>query len=136
MKRKPISKKIRCNILLRDGYSCMNCGFNKIYTIDDVPDFYKKNFNTFINYTSQIRNNLENNILEFKDNGGSVEDIIFNWLSPSYLELDHILAVCNGGLDEESNLRFLCKNCHRQKTHKDISLKVNNYNKSIPFLEI
>lgn len=35
------------------------------------------------------------------------------------LELDHILAVANGGGNEGSNLLFLCQDCNRSKSDKD-----------------
>jgi 5-methylcytosine-specific restriction endonuclease McrA len=35
------------------------------------------------------------------------------------LELDHIIAVENGGLNEEANLQFLCRSCNRSKGTRD-----------------
>lgn len=35
-------------------------------------------------------------------------------------ELDHIIALCNGGADDESNLEGLCVPCHKRKTAKDM----------------
>lgn len=34
-------------------------------------------------------------------------------------QLDHIVALCNGGKDEEANLQPLCAECHRVKTASD-----------------
>ena len=41
--------------------------------------------------------------------------------SPSFrLEVDHIIAICNGGdMWDEDNLRTLCNKCHKKKTKKD-----------------
>ena len=39
-------------------------------------------------------------------------------------EIDHVLAKCKGGTNEENNLQALCPNCHRQKTRKDIAKPV------------
>ena len=36
-------------------------------------------------------------------------------LRPSF-EVDHIVELCDGGKDEESNLQCLCRNCHGSKT--------------------
>ena len=38
-------------------------------------------------------------------------------------EIDHALAIILGGKNCESNLRFLCKNCHAAKTKTDVALK-------------
>lgn len=35
------------------------------------------------------------------------------------LELDHILAVANGGTNDETNLQFLCLPCNRSKGKSD-----------------
>ncbi|WP_374223780.1 HNH endonuclease [Streptomyces sp. ISL-11] len=35
------------------------------------------------------------------------------------LEVDHIVPVARGGTWAPSNLRTLCRPCHRQKTHED-----------------
>ena len=37
------------------------------------------------------------------------------------LEVDHIVAICNGGdAWDESNLQVLCIDCHRKKTKLDL----------------
>lgn len=41
-------------------------------------------------------------------------------------EYDHILALCNGGENRESNLRILCSWCHDAKTRKDVAEKSLN----------
>lgn len=38
-------------------------------------------------------------------------------------QFDHIVALCNGGQNRESNLRALCGECHREKTDDDVSEK-------------
>ena len=42
--------------------------------------------------------------------------------STDRLELDHILAVANGGGNEETNLQWLCETCNRSKSDKDFHL--------------
>ena len=37
-------------------------------------------------------------------------------------DLDHILALENGGKDEDENLQVLCIHCHEQKTSDDHGL--------------
>ena len=34
-------------------------------------------------------------------------------------ELDHAVALCNGGTNDESNLQGLCAECHKVKTAQD-----------------
>lgn len=36
------------------------------------------------------------------------------------LEVDHIVALVNGGEDEHSNRQALCKECHEAKTRRDL----------------
>lgn len=38
-------------------------------------------------------------------------------------DLDHIVAICNGGQNRESNLRLVLRDKHRQKTAVDVSEK-------------
>jgi Zn finger protein HypA/HybF involved in hydrogenase expression len=38
-------------------------------------------------------------------------------------EVDHIVALCNNGSNELSNLQALCPNCHRHKTFHEPKLK-------------
>jgi 5-methylcytosine-specific restriction protein A len=39
-------------------------------------------------------------------------------------ELDHIIALDNGGADEEDNRQGLCGPCHRDKTTRDMGYRV------------
>lgn len=39
---------------------------------------------------------------------------------PANYEIDHIIALMNGGNNEESNLQALCRNCHGLKTFEDL----------------
>lgn len=34
-------------------------------------------------------------------------------------ECDHIVPMCEGGTDDESNLQYLCIECHRAKTQEE-----------------
>ena len=38
-------------------------------------------------------------------------------------QLDHIIALANGGQNQEGNLQPLCVECHRQKTNTDVATK-------------
>lgn len=38
-------------------------------------------------------------------------------------ELDHIIALTNGGKEERSNRQGLCNNCHKEKTIIDLNYK-------------
>ena len=38
--------------------------------------------------------------------------------------VDHILALCNGGIDEWSNYQILCYGCHKKKTAEDNKLRL------------
>ena len=43
---------------------------------------------------------------------------------PEELEVDHVVPVCKGGGDEDSNLQSLCKRpCHELKTAQDMGWK-------------
>lgn len=39
-------------------------------------------------------------------------------------QIDHIVALCNGGLDVDENRQELCSDCHRAKTAEDMGYKV------------
>lgn len=39
------------------------------------------------------------------------------------VEVDHILALCNGGSDADDNKRALCDDCHKDKTRSDLGQK-------------
>lgn len=38
-------------------------------------------------------------------------------------QIDHIVALINGGENRESNLRLLCANCHKAKSRRDVAEK-------------
>ena len=44
-------------------------------------------------------------------------------------QVDHILALINGGENRETNLRFLCRTCHAGKTRSDVSEKAKTARK-------
>jgi len=44
-------------------------------------------------------------------------------------ELDHVVALVNGGLNDERNLIPVLYACHKQKTREDVALKSRNYRK-------
>jgi 5-methylcytosine-specific restriction protein A len=37
--------------------------------------------------------------------------------------IDHIVALCNGGTDDDSNVQPLCIECHDAKTRRDLGWK-------------
>lgn len=41
------------------------------------------------------------------------------------LEVDHIVEVAHGGTDDLSNLRSVCKPCHRRRTATDAGLSAS-----------
>ncbi len=41
-------------------------------------------------------------------------------------QYDHIVAICNGGENRESNLQILCGGCHRLKSYTDVAVKSSN----------
>jgi len=46
-------------------------------------------------------------------------------------ELDHILALINGGANSEANLMPLCSPCHKVKTKVDVKAKSVTYKKAL-----
>ena len=70
MRRRPLSKHLRVQVLARDGYHCLMCGRSK----DEVA-----------------------------------------------LEVDHLVAVANGGTDELHNLATLCRDCNAGKSNYHFS---------------
>lgn len=40
-------------------------------------------------------------------------------------ELDHIVALTNGGTDTDDNLQGLCADCHKDKTAEDLGHHAN-----------
>jgi 5-methylcytosine-specific restriction protein A len=44
-------------------------------------------------------------------------------------EVDHIIALVNGGEHRESNLRYVHKHCHQIKTVEDVKEKARDYRK-------
>jgi 5-methylcytosine-specific restriction endonuclease McrA len=39
------------------------------------------------------------------------------------VEVDHINPICKGGTDVRDNLQGACRECHEEKTRKDLGLK-------------
>jgi 5-methylcytosine-specific restriction enzyme A len=46
-------------------------------------------------------------------------------------EIDHKVAIANGGEHREANIQLLCSHCHREKTKADVALKSANYKKRL-----
>jgi len=51
-------------------------------------------------------------------------------------DLDHIVALCNGGQHRESNLAPALKDKHREKTKEDVAEKSQTYRKRTAHLGI
>jgi predicted HNH restriction endonuclease len=47
-------------------------------------------------------------------------------------EVDHIVALCNGGEDVMTNLQVLCANCHAVKTYSDRFEQHEQQQESVP----
>lgn len=41
-------------------------------------------------------------------------------------EIDHVVALCNGGEHREKNLRLCCSWCHGRKTRRDVAEKFDS----------
>ena len=46
-----------------------------------------------------------------------------NGLTRAATELDHVVALVNGGDNSEDNYQGLCKSCHADKTRTDLGFK-------------
>jgi 5-methylcytosine-specific restriction protein A len=46
-------------------------------------------------------------------------------------QLDHIIALINGGLHSEINLHPLLVDCHKRKTKDDVAIKTYNYKRRL-----
>jgi 5-methylcytosine-specific restriction protein A len=46
-------------------------------------------------------------------------------------QIDHRIAIINGGENRESNLQFLCKPCHGIKTGEDVAEKSTSHRKQL-----
>lgn len=42
---------------------------------------------------------------------------------PAYLNVDHIMALADGGGDSYGNIQFLCRDCHREKSKAEASAR-------------
>jgi 5-methylcytosine-specific restriction protein A len=41
----------------------------------------------------------------------------------SAVDVDHIIPLAHGGTDTDDNIQYLCRPCHKSKTHKDMGYK-------------
>lgn len=63
------------------------------------------------------------------DSEGYPNEWDFSKYEPSF-EVDHIIAVVNGGdMFDKNNLQVLCNECHRKKTKKDMKKRVKGNKK-------
>ena len=131
MKRMPLSWRTKRFVLERDNYTCVDCGFTKTKTSSDIPEPFKTDYLMFVTFESIINKDCLARVLSKIDNGGDVKDIVYNWQDSERLEIDHILAVCNGGDNDVSNLQCLCKGCHRIKTNNDLAIYSNKQYESL-----
>lgn len=54
----------------------------------------------------------------FLERGGRCEECGLKLLARRW-EIDHIIALTNGGTNDPKNLRLLCEPCHKAKTRTD-----------------
>ena len=45
--------------------------------------------------------------------------------------LDHLIALVNGGTNDDENLQVLCRNCHTPKTRADAALAADGRDKAV-----
>ena len=81
-----------------------------------------------LNRASTARRRLRsNNSLLFKIRTNQMQDLrepcaLCGIEYNSLFTIDHILAICNGGKDEESNYQPICLDCHKKKNGRDIKV--------------
>ncbi len=90
-------------------------------------DFYNelKSINYGIEYNCiryakiQLRQSASHYTRDFRKNYFSSDTVCKICGSKEKIEVDHIVPISAGGKNEESNLQFLCRQCHKTKTNED-----------------
>lgn len=150
--------EFREKFLNNHGRYCDFCGKKD----DDLNESRKKYEDALANILSEHRDEIEiemhirslqkldewyesrrNDILTSKPTEYDVKDYAsrhrvklpeYNFEHKRYeYEVDHIKAIVNGGAEfDTTNLQVLCKECHREKTKNDISLRDEFYATLMP----
>lgn len=141
-------ENLRDKILERDGVVCKNCDM----TQKEIRDIRENNLKEGMrHWVGQHPNKVAKKQAElvvalseqFEREYKEIFDVeyIFNQIIPYHqrsselnlphthvtFEVDHILAVCNGGdMWDPENCQVLCKNCHHEKTKKDLRILRKN----------
>ena len=142
--RKEYSKRIyvwqdlRDKIIKERGEKCVKCKKTEKQLSKEKKDYKKNNRKEFLKNHPEI---LEKRRKELMDEAeekyqqalnlkeediniwGYGEEKELPWAYNTF-EVDHILAVVNGGdMWDENNLQVLCYSCHKEKTKEDIKVK-------------
>ena len=103
----------------------LNLSWKRIRELCEKHDVEFKN-QTFVQFIKQLRDKhyqIDRKILS--NNERNI--IINNYESKCNIcktqiedgEIDHITPLANGGSNEDINLQYLCKSCHKQKTKNE-----------------
>jgi 5-methylcytosine-specific restriction endonuclease McrA len=141
--------EVREQIFKRDGKKCKKCGItsDKIFEInkkkeeDNIKEWIKNN-------KKRIEQVRARKLVELSKEFEQEYDYLMNDFSiakkemsfdeknnfkrlKNEFEVDHIIAICNGGdMWDKKNMQVLCKEHHKEKTKKDLSQrKINKINK-------
>jgi 5-methylcytosine-specific restriction endonuclease McrA len=98
-------------------------------------DYYSWTFEDFFNELKRIGYGIDYNCIryakiqlrqsashftrDFRKKYLSSNTCCKNCGSKEKIEVDHIVPISAGGKNEESNLQFLCRQCHKNKTNMD-----------------
>ena len=69
--------------------------------------------------TPRVRLSAQKRAALFLERGGRCEACTKPIRAGERWEVEHTVALMNGGSNEPSNLRVICKNCHKPKTRDD-----------------
>ena len=116
IKRKPIARSMRMEIMESCQYKCQYCGKQGIKIdwdkfIPRVPYTNKKGIWVYEVYSGvyagrEWRHDMLENPLDEE-----------TWLIP--FQIDHILPVCQGGENNLTNLLLVCRTCNSRKATRD-----------------
>jgi len=131
-------QELREKIFTRDGKVCKKCGISEDKILKNQEKLYKyavKKWLTpkvikdmkisVLQEIAKLENLLNNNKELIKEKGWQFDKPHdFNYRLNRVFEVDHIVAITNGGDQwDEKNLQVLCNKCHDEKTAKDMKKK-------------